>query len=186
MRRVAALVVAAMTTVVATAHEIAENRLTLVQRDGQHLALTFRVGLGEAMRRVVAPAEDPARFAARCAAMATKDFDALLARAEKKLVEESRVEAASGRALVLTGWSFPDPRRVQVALQARTMQALAAPGGEAPHEEPLEIHAEAVAAGEVDAVAVSVPAALQPVLVVSYRPRQAWVTPEASTVRVRF
>ena len=61
---------------------------------------------------------------------------------------------ASRKELPLTNWMFPDAKQVQAMLQHRIMQAMADPAGHA-HDEPLEIHADAISPEPVSEILVA-------------------------------
>ena len=65
------------------------------------------------------------------------------------------------------------------------MRAVVAPGDHE-HEAPTEIQAELVALGPIGQLALKLPDELQAVLVVSYRPVQAWAKPGAPALTVEF
>jgi hypothetical protein len=65
------------------------------------------------------------------------------------------------------------------------MQLVTAPNEHA-FEQPLEIHAEAIAPRAVTTVRVKFPTEFRRVLVVSYTPKQLWVEPGGAAAVIRF
>lgn len=169
----------------AIAHELQANRLTMVLRERNHLSLTFYVDFGDALHRILAPKRPFQEFVLVHAAMKPQDFEKELLRAQVKIQAETRLTPADGRDVAITQWTWPEPARVQAALQERAMQAVVAPADHA-HGAPAEIRAEAAAARDIDALAVRLPEAFGQVLIVSYRPAQAWAAPGAAPVTIRF
>lgn len=170
---------------VACAHEIDGNRLTLVLRDARHLVATFYMGYGSVLHRTLAPRQPVAEFLAAAAAMEPERFAQAQVGAHGMLERATRLLAPAGRRLELRNWAWPDAARAQTQLRERLMQSLVAPQDHA-HEAVTEVRAEASAPFDVNRLSVELPEALQPVLVVSYRPHQAWTTPAARQVDVRF
>lgn len=169
----------------ARAHDLQENRATLVLRDGGHLSLTLYIAYADALRAVLAPQRPAEEFLMVYSAMKPELLQKELVRAQTKFQSSTRLYLASGRELALTNWAWPDARQVQAALQQRIMQAMVDPAGHA-HDEPLEIHAEANSREEIMAVRVQFPEEFQKVLVVSYRPNQIEVDPKTWSPAIRF
>ena len=112
------------------------------------------------------------------------DLQKELVRAQKLLESGVQVHtkgAASG--LRITNWVWPDAKPVQALLQKQVMQAVVE--GHV-HQPPLEVHAEAVSTSDIGSVTVRFPKEFQKVLVVSYRPNQAWAEPGTSSPEIKF
>lgn len=169
----------------AAAHELEENRASLVLRDKTHISVTLYVAWADALHLMLAPQRPMAEFLAVYSAMSVDDLQKQLTRAEQKVQAGTRLMLASGQDGQLTNWIFPEPRRVQSLLQQRIMQAMVDPNGHA-HEEPLEIRAEVVAQSEITSVRIQFPEEFRKVLVVAYRPSQTWVEPKALSPSIRF
>ena len=181
----AALLLSCLVAGGACAHEMQANRLTLVLRDRNHLALTFYVDFPDALHRILAPKRPFQEFALVHAAMKPQDFQKELLRAQAKIQASTRLTLADGRDAAIVNWAWPEPARVHAALQERLMQAVVAPADHS-HGEPVEIRAEVAAERDIDAVSVRLPEEFQQVLVVSYRPAQVWVGPSAPAAAIRF
>ena len=89
-----------------------------------------------------------------------------------------------GQPLRLEAWRWPSGSEVHDRLQQWVMQHTVTRVGHA-HEEPWAWGAQAVATAE-GAIELQLPAPLQQVMVVSYRPRQQWVTAEQPPVTLSF
>jgi len=169
----------------ALGHELAQNRATLVLRDPTHVSMTLYLGYAEALHRLAAPQQRYEDFVAAHAAMPPQAFRRLLSNAQSRWQDETRLLAPDGQAIAVERWTWPDPDRVQALLRERTMQAVVAPGVHA-HEPVIEIRAEFRATRPVRALRAQFPAAFQRVLLVWYRPSQAWVEPQRLSPEVRF
>lgn len=166
----------------AFAHELQENRLTIVQRDGRHISLSFHLDIAGVLQRVWLPQATVPAAVLSLAAMKPDDFRQRLLQVQGR-VERGTWLAAGGRDLALTNWQWPDAARVQALLQQRGMQAVVTPQDHA-HDGAVEVRAEAVSEREAGELKVRLPTELQRVLVVCYKPRQGWVAPgEIATLK---
>ncbi len=186
----------------AIAHELESNRATLVLRDRQHLALTIYVDYARVLHQVLAPQQPLSDFLVTCAAMKPKEFQSQLLEVQRKLQSGVAVTFANGKAALLTQWVWPQAKSVQAALQQRAMQAVVAPDDHA-HGVPLEIRAQASfpsspsspsssvpsnppVTSDFATITLQLPAPFQPVLVVSYQPKQVWMKTGTLSTTIKF
>lgn len=181
MRRLLILLVALS----ATAHELNDNRATLVLRDKTHVSLTLYLNYPEALHQALGPERPMAEFLAVYAALTLEQLKGPLERAQAKFIAGTRLTGAGGEAIGLTGWAWPSVRDVQLQLQHQIMRSVVDPGNHT-HEEPLEVRAEAVASKEIASVRVQFPEAFDRVLVVAYRPTQTTVEKKSVSEEIRF
>lgn len=170
------------------AHDLEENRATLVLRDKTHLSLTLHLNYSEVLHQALLPQREYGAFLMMYSAMPLDELQKQLGQAQRKfeaaLVVAPTSSAAAAKAPKFAGWTWPDAKRVQTMLQHQVMQAMVE--GHV-HEPPVEIRAEAVAASEIAAVMVQFPREFRKVLLVSYRPQQVWVDGGSVAAReVRF
>jgi hypothetical protein len=167
-------------TTSAVAHELQDNRATLVLRDRQHLSLTFFVDYPGVLRQVLAPQRSLQEFVMLYSAMPPQEFQAQLLQAQSKLAGSTALVQAGGKAAAITHWVWPAANAVQNLLQQRAMQAVVAPDDHA-HTVQMEIRAEAKSdnANGFSSVTLKLPPQFQQVLVVSYQPKQVWLKPNA-------
>lgn len=168
----------------AAAHEIESNRATLVLRDGRHLALTLRLDLVSVLHRTLAPARPLDEFAAVHAALPDPQLQAALQQAWRQLQAGVQLVDADGRSAPLTAWRLPDVAQARALLQRQTLHALT--GGGHDHGGSVELRAEWLAPKPVGTVHLRLPEALQPALVVWYRPAQGWLRAGQPPLRVDF
>lgn len=166
-------------------HEMQDNRATLVLRDALHVSVTLYINYLAALHRAMAPRRALTDFVLTYSAMPARQFAVEFAGAQKRLLAATSLQLADGTALALTHWTVPDAARVQALLQQQAMQAVVTPGAPL-HEEPLELHADAVGTRAIRTLRVRFPAAFGKVLVVSYQPKQVWADPKAPPVTVKF
>lgn len=169
----------------AQAHELTSNRVTVVLRDETHLSLTYYVDYLQALRLALAPKSTPTEFVMLHAAMTPADFEKQLIQAQLKFTNQTRVVLPSGEALVFGRWRWPEPARLQAQLQQRAMGNLVNPG-EHSHAAPHEIQAEAVSSRKIVSVSVLAPVEFGRVLMVTYKPKQTWLTPSKASAVTPF
>ena len=168
-----------------SAHELSENRATLVQRDASHVSVTLFIALPEALHQTLAPERSFQEFVLTYASMPQASFQNALLKAERQLQSELVFKAKNGQPFTLDGWVWPELARVQTALQDRAMQALVAPGDHA-HALALEIRVELRSAKPITSFQVQFPSAFKRVMAVSYRPKQVWVEPFMPSPAITF
>lgn len=169
----------------AMAHEIQDNRATLVLRDETHISITLYVAYADALHLALAPQRPVAEFLTIYSAMNPATLQQELVRAQAKFQAGTRLFLAGGTEIPISNWIWPDAKQVQAMMQQRMMAAMVDPNGHA-HDEPLEIHADANASEKIIAIRVQFPEEFQKVLVVSYRPSQVWVEPKLWSPAIRF
>ena len=161
------------------AHDLEDNRATLVLRDQTHLTVSLFLNYPEALHKALQPNRDYGAFLLLYSSMKPDDWKKELLRAQAKFESTLRlVPQGATQPLTLTGWTWPDVKQVQSLLQQQVMQAMV--DGHV-HGPPVEVHAEAVAAKPITSLSVRLPAEFQKVLVVSYRPNQTWSQPGTAT-----
>ena len=162
-----------MLTLYVGAHELQDNRATLVQRDTRHVSLQLYVSLPDVMHQVLAPKRPYPEFVMAMAAVAPPEFAATALAMQKKVEQEMRVVDDKGTAMMLSNWAWPAPTQLQAALRERAMELAVAPADHS-HTKPLEVRAELRASSPIKALQVQFPAALKKVMLVYYRPKQVW------------
>ena len=164
----------------AHAHEMTENRATLVLRDSTHVSMTLFIDYPEALHRALSPKQKFQEFVLAFSAMNPEVFSVAIGKAQALFQAQIQVLNAAGKPASGDQWRWPEPIRVQAMLREHAMQMLVA-AGEHAHDAPLEIRAEFslpkpdTSSGHSPSVRVTFPAAFRRVLVVSYRPNQVWV-----------
>ncbi len=168
----------------APAHELQDNRATLVLRDKTHVSVTLFVKYTEALHLALAPQQPYTAFLIVYSTMDSAAFEKELLRAQAKFQASTGIRQAATQ-VTMTNWIWPGAKQVQAMMQNQIMQATVDPGGHA-HEEASEIRADAVATREIRGVTMEFPDEFRRMLVVSYRPNQVWVHPKGPSVEIRF
>lgn len=167
------------------AHDLEDNRATLVLRDRTHLSVTLYLNYSEALHKALLPNREYGAFLFIYSAMKPEELQKELQRAQSKFEADIEIfpQSPAGSKLKLSGWTWPDAKQVQSMLQHQVMQAMV--DGHV-HEPPTEILADAVAPYAIGSVTVRFPDEFQKVLVVSYRPNQVWVEGKRSSPSITF
>ncbi len=189
MQRSAVVCAALVSSLLASsghAHELQFNRVTLVQRDSQHLALTFFIDYVDAVYDIVAPERPFEEFVMLHSAMPLAPFKLVLERAHTKLVTDTQLSTAGGKALAISNWRWPDAAKVHDSLKQRAMQMVVGTGPQHAHAPAFEVQAEVTATTPISVVTVKLPDVIQPAVLVWYRPRQMQLEPKAGAKTVRF
>lgn len=176
----------ALTPGPAAAHELEGHRLALVQREGSLLSLDFRLDAARLLLRTLSPREPAAQALATQAALPAEEFARGWQRVRDSVEQHTRLRPPGGSPQAPTRWQWPPPAQVQALLQQHLMHTLVSPGGH-DHAPSIEVHAQWVlrpAGPSPGSIELQVPPALRPLMVVSYRPRQAWVGEAASAATI--
>lgn len=169
----------------ANAHDLQENRATLVQRDSHLVSMTLYIAMPEAMHRVLAPERPFQEFALAYANLPLVAFKSALLQITSHMQSQTRASTAGGRQQGFERWVWPEPQQIQTALRERLMEAVVAPGKHS-QAAPLEVRAQLHAVRPIRALRVQFPAALGRVTVVSYRPKQIFAEPQQLSPIVLF
>ena len=167
------------------AHELPDNRVTLVLRDGNHVVVTFFLNYAEVLHKALLPQKSFQEFAL---ATSTFPIDRLrhdLLRIQQKLAADTLFTLRNGKVLPLSNWKWPDAERVQALLREHAMRMVVDPGAHS-HDDQLEVTAEIRSVTEITSLTAKLPEQLAPIMVVSYRPSQIWVREKAAAPLISF
>lgn len=167
----------------AFAHDLEDNRATLVLRDPTHLSVTLYLNYPEALHKALLPQRDYGAFLLIYSSMKPDELRKELLRAQAKFESTTQLTTPTGAHLKLSGWLWPDTKQVQTLLQQQVMQAMV--DGH-PHSAPQEIRADALAPTPIETLTAQFPPEFQKVLVVSYKPNQVWITGSGQQPPIRF
>ena len=188
-------------------HELSGNRVTMVLRDETHIALTFYVDYPNVLYQLLAPAKSHREFLLAYSAMKPADFRQQVLRAQSRLQAETSARLNDGTDVVITGWVWPDPARMQTLIQHEVMESMVGGGVRAngngnitatatatapptatahAHESPTEIRASISHNTPIKSATIQFAEAFGKMLLVSYRPRQVWVAPKHASTLITF
>jgi hypothetical protein len=167
----------------AGAHELTDNRATLVLRDRTHLSMTLYLRYTEAVHKALAPQAGYGEFLVAVSALGAADFEKQMQRAHQTLQSGMRITLNERQAAGFSNWAWPDPGKTQRLFQQQVMEATL--GGHH-HEEPVEVRADVISTTEIRTASVEFGRALGKVLLVWYRPQQSWMDPGQKSPPLRF
>lgn len=179
------MLLCAATTSHICAHELQDNRATLVLRDKTHVSVTVFLDYVDVLHRVLAPERSMQDFVLFYSGLPASSFKTALEKAQDRLRQQTTAATVEGRPAVLDRWIWPDASQVQNILQQRAMQALVAPNDHG-HGTQLEVRYQLSAPHAITALHVIFPKAFQRVLLVSYQPKQQWSDAAGKVTAVTF
>lgn len=168
-----------------SAHELSENRATMVLRDQNHVALTLYLNYAEVLHQTLAPEQRFSEFVLAFAALPPEQCAAQLRAVQARFQAQIKVLPRPAIDATLQSWEWPAAARVQALLRDRAMQMLTAPNEHA-HDTALEVRVSLKTAARVSAVSALFPLEWGRVLVVSYRPNQTWAEPTEAATEIKF
>lgn len=168
-----------------SAHEVVANRLTLVQRDANHVSMTLVIDYVTTIRAVAAPAASHKEFVIACSGMADAQLQRTLSQAHATLEKGIVLQDAQHRSLSVTPLRWPSLNQARKLLQQSAMAAIAL-GTDKAEPTTLELTADIVSSQRIQSLDVQLPAALADVLVVSYKPVQTTIDPQSRKARITF
>lgn len=169
----------------ADAHELAENRLTMVSRDRTHIALTFFLDYPVLLHRILVPKLSFQEFLVVYSTMPLEQLDRELLRAQRKFRDGTLLTTPQGSKLEASNWVWPGLLSVQTLLRQQAMQVIVGAATHQ-HEAPTEVRAEVATSQEVGTINLELVEEVRPILVVSYRPSQVWIQTNAISTEIRF
>ena len=184
MRRLAALLLSAVPCA-GLAHDVVVNRLTLVQREANHLSMTLVIDYITTLKAAAAPAASYKEFVIACAGMPEAQLQRTVAQAQAALEQGIVLRDRQQRRLRVTPLHWPAPAEARRLLQQAAMASVAL-GTDKPEPTAVELTADVVAVQAIAAVEVQLPPALADLLVVSYKPLQTWVDPHSHKATIKF
>lgn len=171
----------------AIAHEGSTPHATVVQREGGLYSLNLNFELVRALHLSTQPDAALAEFLAVHSSMAPERFASVWHTAVAAWSRQTGV-SMGGHALSATRWQWPTAQDAQALLREQLMHRLTGsqvhePHGLAQARADFQRSAGVAPAG---AVSLRLHAALRPLSVTSYRPRQQWVGPGDGPVGLSF
>ena len=168
-----------------SAHDVVANRLTLVQREANHVSMTLVIDYVTTIRAVAAPAASYKEFAIACSGMADAQLQRTLSQAHATLEQGIVLHDAQHHTLRVSPLRWPSLIESRKLLQQSAMAAIAL-GTDKAEPTTLELTADIVANQRIQVLDVQLPAALADVLVVSYKPVQTTIDPQSRKARITF
>ena len=148
-------VVALLLTSWSSAHELSENRATMVLRDQNHVAITLYLNYAEVLHRTLAPEQRFSEFVLAFAALPPEQCAAQLRTVQARFQAQIKVLPHPVTDATLQSWEWPAATRVQALLRDRAMQLLTAPNEHA-HETPVEVRVSLKSIGRMSSVSAMI------------------------------
>ncbi|MBB5204765.1 hypothetical protein HNQ51_002079 [Inhella inkyongensis] len=182
-RRLLAALMLTLLPPLAGAHELQDDRLTLVLRESRHLSLSLRLDYPALLQRALAPQRPEAETVLALSTLDAAQLQAALRPVQQRIEQGLRLQLGP-TALALQQWQWPRVEQVQALLRRAAMQQVL---GEHAHEdESLEVRAQALAPRPVAGLQLQLPPLLPQLVVVSYQPQQQTLKHPAAPQSIAF
>ena len=169
----------------ARAHDLVSNRLSLVQREANHVSLTLVIDYVQAMQAVAAPKASLKEFVIACTGMADGPLQRTLGQAQLSLEQGLVLRDTQHRLLRVTALQWPSLGEARRMLQQAAMASIAL-GSDKIEPAALELQADVTSAQAIDGIEIQLPPALADMTVLSYKPVQTRVDALSHKATVRF
>ena len=172
-------------TSVAAAHDVVTNRLSLVQREPNHVSLTLVIDYVQAMQAIAAPKASLKEFVIACAGMGDGPLQRTLGQAQVSLEQGLVLRDTQHRSLRVSALHWPSLAEARKLLQQAAMASIAM-ASDKPEPVALELQADVTSTQTIDGIEIQLPAALSDLIIVSYKPIQTRVDGLTHKATVRF
>ena len=169
----------------ACAHDMVSHRLSLVQRETNHVTMTLVIDYVQAMQAVAAPKASLKEFVIACAGMADGPLQRTLGQAQLNIEQGIVLRDTQNRLLRVTALHWPSLADARKLLQQAAMASIAM-GSDKPEPAALELQADVTSAQAIDGIQIQLPPALADLTVVSYKPVQTRIDALSHKATVRF
>ena len=166
------------------AHELPDDRVTIVQREPTHLSITFYVDEVGLLHRLIAPKSSRSEFLLACAGAQPEQLRLRVQRAQASFERELQL-LAGGQTLAIAPLHWPLVNDTLRRLQDGAMATITT-GSDHDRVQPVEITTDALSSTAFESVTFMTPPSLPKLLIVSYRPTQHRPTPESRAVVIDF
>jgi hypothetical protein len=180
-----AALICLMSTSGIRAHELEENRASLVLRNERQINVALYLNLAALSQRILAPKQAWLPFVSHLAAMSDEDFHTQWVKVQNSVEAGIDIQTTAGRSLRMHVWQWPEEKAVQKYFRELTMHSVVTPDAHL-HETPFEIRFQTQSHMPVIAVNLKVSAALRPITLVATQPRQTRIDLDMEQATVRF
>jgi hypothetical protein len=170
---------------VASAHDMVSNRLSLVQREPNHVSMTLVIDYVQAMQAVAAPKASLKEFVIACSGMADGPLQRTLGQAQLNIEQGIVLRDTQHRLLRVTALHWPSLADARRLLQQAAMGSIAL-ASDKPEPAALELQADVTSGQVIDGIEIQLPPALTDMTVVSYKPVQTRIDSLSHKATVRF
>ena len=167
------------------AHELPDDRVTIVQREPTHVSITFYVDEVGLLHRLIAPKSSRSEFLLACASLPQAALAGRLQAARTAFESEVTVRGAHHRNLVISAFRWPTLADTQRLLKESALTLLTT-GSDHERGVLTEIDADATADESVDSIIFVKPRSLPRLVTVSYRPLQQQMNDDINEIKIAF
>ena len=168
----------------ADAHELQNNRLTVILHEQHSVELVFRLDFAGLLQHAMAPQSSPQEFLVAVAAQPPEKIAPALAALQQQ-VEKGLMLKSRGAVLAVQHWRWPSAVMVQAVLREQLMANMVATA-ESSSASALEVHADASDVLSIERVTLSLPEVIKPAVVVWYKTRQGVITTQSAEQTLEF
>ena len=167
------------------AHELPDDRVTIVQREPTHLSITFYIDEVALLNRLIAPKSSRAEFLLACAALPPARLTIKLQQARDAFAAEISIRDMHRRSLLISPLRWPTLIDTQQLLKESAL-ALLATGSDHDKITFSEISADATAHEPLESIYFIKPRSLPELTGVSYRPLQQRMMGQTKEIKIMF
>ena len=169
----------------AVAHELLKNTASLLKSGPKTIALSFQLDPSATLHRALKPEMPFDAFLARYADMPMAEFQVELTKAQTALARDIRINGPDGKKMALNSWKWQDAQTWKDMLRAQLLISLATPN-ELGHLQQTAASAQAISPRPISHVQVSLPRAMNPILVRSSPTDAFWLTDQIPQAIVTY
>lgn len=167
------------------AHELKENRASLILRNETTLFVTLYLDMPDALHKALAPERDAFEFMGYMSSLNNEDFSKQWLLAIRKLENGIHINAGSGESFKVTGINWGEPHTAQKLFQETIMRSVVEKNRHL-HSEPYEVKFQINAKSPITSLNIEMPAALRPLTIVTNRIRQSRLGFVGSSAKINF
>ena len=166
------------------AHELPDDRVTIVQREPTHLSITFYIDEVALLNRLIAPRSSRAEFLLSCAGAPSEQLRQRVQLAQTSFEGQLKI-LAGDQSLSIAPLHWPTMKDTHRRLQDGAMATIAT-GSDHDHAQIVEVTTDALSSKPFDSVTFLTPPSLPDLLIISYKPVQHRPTPSSRAVGIDF
>jgi len=169
----------------ANAHEVASNRLSLVQRESSHISATFYVSPQDFFKPVLGVQITAPTIYIHLASLGDDAFLDLFTKAQNFYQQNINFKLNKDKMAQRGDWQFASWQSVRQQIQLDLAQQLVNPNAHA-HTEPVQFSVQLTGNSELSVVQPKLPPHWGKVLVIASKPRQRWIDSTESSQWIKF
>lgn len=185
LQRTALPLVLFIASAAALAHELPDDRVTIVQREPTHLSITFYIDEVALLNRIIAPKSSRTEFLLVFATLPSANFTTKIQQARDSFAAEIAIRDMNRRSLLISPLRWPTLIDTQRLVKESAL-ALLATGSDHDKVTFSEINADATADEPLESIYFIKPRSLPELTGVSYRPLQQRMMGQTKEIKITF